>query len=142
MWEKLLLRDSNGKIAETLSLINPYKDVSLDNSTREFLKAILWEINKYRFYNQLSEFEDLNYIDNKSEIEALISSNDNLIKLIQSGRYFELPLKRARYFERWKKVGRIGLKSLLTKEIETLKDDWDLTQTHGTQKSMILKELK
>lgn len=142
MWEKLLLRDSNGKIAETLSLINPYKDTSLDNSTREFLKAILWEINKYRFYNQLSEFEDLNYIDNKSEIEALISSNDNLIKLIQSGRYFELPLKRARYFERWKKVGRIGLKSLLTKEIETLKDDWDLTQTHGTQKSMILKELK
>lgn len=142
MWERLLLKDSNGQIAETLSLINPYKDNSLDNETREFLKAILWEINKYRFYDKLSEYEDLNYIDNKTQIENLIATNDAIIKLIQNGRYFELPLKRARYFERWKKVGRIGLKSLLLKEYETLKDDWDLTQTHNTQKSMIIKELK
>jgi len=65
-----------------------------------------------------------------------------LSNLTQSGRYFELPLKRARYFERWKKVGRIGLGNLLTKELETLKDDWDLTQTHGSHKSMIVKDLK
>jgi hypothetical protein len=69
----------------------------------------------------------LTYEENAKEIEALIHSDDNLIKLISSGRYFELPLKRARYFERWKKVGRTGLFKTLNKELETLKDDWDLT---------------
>lgn len=142
MWEQLLIKDSNGQIAESLMLINPYQDNNLDNDTQKFLKAILWEINKYRYAEQFTEFADLNYLDNANEIDVLIRTNDTLINLTQSGRYFELPLKRARYFERWKKVGRIGLRNLLTKELETLKDDWDLTQTHGSHKSMIVKDLK
>ena len=108
-------------------LINPYQNNNLSNEDAAFLKAILWEINKYRFREQLGEFTHLTYEQNAKEIEELIHSDDNLIKLISSGRYFELPLKRARYFDRWKKVGKNKLFDVLNKELQTLKDDWDLT---------------
>lgn len=142
MWEQLLVKDSNGNIADSLTLINPYQNNNLDTDTQEFLKAILWEINKYRFKDQIGGYISLNYIDDKTEIEALIQTDENILKLINSGRYFELPLKRARYFERWKKVGRIGLKNTLIKELETLKDEWDLSNTSSSQKSLITKELR
>ena len=141
-WEKLLVRDAKGQISDALLLINPYDSHNLSNEDAKFLKSILWEINKYRYRDQLGQYINLTYADNESEIESLIHSDDNLTKLISSGRYFELPLKRARYFERWKKVGRIGLKNLLTKELETLKDDWDLTQTHLSHRSQMMKDLK
>ena len=141
MWEKLLVKDSKNQISDTLTLRNPYTDTSLDKETAQFLKSILWEINKYRFKDKLGDHTDWTYKENASEIDEFLMSNDAAVKIFQS-RYFELPLKRARYFERWKKVKRIGLKDLLLKEYETLKDDWDLTKTHGTQRSMISKELR
>ena len=140
-WEKLLVKNSQGEIAETLQLINPYAENNLSTEDVKFLKSILWEINKFRFSNKLGHFQDLTYADNEKEIEALIRTEDSIIKLMQSSQYFELPLKRARYFERWKKVGRMGLKNLLLKEYETLKDDWDLTETHTSHKSKMMKEL-
>lgn len=141
-WEKLLVKDSTGKISDALLLINPYQNNNLTNEDVTFLKAILWEINKYRFKDQLGQFMHLTYDENAQEIEDLIHYDDNLIKLISSGRYFELPLKRARYFERWKKVGRTGLFKMLNKELETLKDDWDLTYTHQSHRSAMMKELQ
>ena len=50
-WERLLVKDDKGNIAENLILINPYTDHSLDKETADFLKGILWEINKYRYKN-------------------------------------------------------------------------------------------
>ena len=140
-WENLLVKDSQGKISEILSLKNPYTDATLDKDTAEFLKGILWEINKFR-YSTLQEWQDLNYKEHKAEIESIIASEDAVRKLINSGEYFYLPLRRARDFERWKKVGKIGLKNLLLKELETLKDDWDLTQTHRSHRSQMMKEFK
>lgn len=140
-WENLLVKDAEGNISEILSLKNPYTDHSLTTDEAEFLKGILWEINKFR-YSELQQYQTLNYADNKKEIENLIKTDETIQKFISSGEYFYLPLRRAREFERWKKVGRIGLKDLLLKEIETLKDDWDLTQTHESHKSQMIRELK
>lgn len=140
-WEDLLLKDSKGQISETLSLRNPYTDEQLDKKTADFLKGILWEINKFR-YPELSEWRDLNYQDNPSKVETLIHSEDSIIKLINSGEYFYLPLKRAREFERWKKVGKMGVATVVLKEFKTLKDDWDLTQTHKSHTNQMMKELK
>jgi hypothetical protein len=84
----------------------------------------------------------LNYVDNEEEIDRLIKTEDSIIKLFQSGQYFELPLKKARHFERWRKVGRAGLGKVLLQEFDNLKDDFDLTQTSSSHKSVISKTLK
>jgi hypothetical protein len=52
-WEKLLVKNSQGEIAETLQLINPYAENNLSSEDVKFLKAILWEINKFRFSDKL-----------------------------------------------------------------------------------------
>ena len=128
-------------MSETLTLRNPYTDTTLSKEQADFLKGILWEINKYRFKNVFGEYKELTYKKNSVEIDNLLRSDGEANKIFQ-GRYFELPLKRARYFQRWRKVGKIGLKSLLLKEFDTLRDDWDLSKMHSTQRSMISKTLK
>jgi hypothetical protein len=85
---------------------------------------------------------ELNYLDHEKEIEELIKSDDSIIHLISSGRYFELPLKRARQFERWRKVTRTGLGKVLMQEFDTLKDDFDLTQTSSKHHSLISRTLR
>jgi CHASE3 domain sensor protein len=80
---------------------------------------------------------ELNYLDHEKEIEQLIKSDDSIIQLMTSGRYFELPLRRARQFERWRKVTRTGLGKVLMQEFDTLKDDFDLTQTSSKHHSLI-----
>jgi hypothetical protein len=52
-WEKLLVKNAQGEIAETLQLINPYAENNLVPEDVKFLKAILWEINKFRFSDKL-----------------------------------------------------------------------------------------
>ena len=141
IWEDLLVKDVDHKVSETLTLRNPYTDTTLSKEQADFLKGILWEINKYRFKNVFGEYKELTYKKNSAEIDALLRSDGEANKIFQ-GRYFELPLKRARYFQRWRKVGKIGLKSLLLKEFDTLRDDWDLSKMHSTQRSMISKTLK
>lgn len=142
-WEKFLIKDSKGNISESLTLINPYGKHNLSNEDEKFLKAILWEINKYRFRSQLGEDKlELNYLDHEKEIESLIKRDDSIIQLMTSSRYFELPLRRARQFERWRKVSRTGLGKVLMQEFDTLKDDFDLTQTSSKHQSLISKTLR
>lgn len=140
MWEQLLVKGTDNQISDTLMLKNPYTDESLDNTAKDFLKAILWEINKYRYRDVFGEHLDWHYKDNAREIDNFLKTDSEAAKIFQE-RYFELPLKRARYFERWKKVGRLGVKTLLTKELDTFKDDWDPSKMHNTQRSQISKEL-
>lgn len=143
MWTRLLVKDQSGEISKTLMLRNPYQDNSLSKEDALFLKSILWEINKHRYSNLLSDYINLTYEKDANQINGLLfDSGTEINKLITSQRYFELPLKRARYFERWKKVGRLGLSNLLKKELETLRDDWDPTKVHGSQKSMIAAQLR
>lgn len=143
MWTDLLVKDTNGEISKSLMLRNPYTDKTLTKEQSDFLKAVLWEINKFRYNKFLFEYTDWTYEKNSKEIEGLLFSGDSEIsKLVSNQRYFELPLKRARYFERWKKVGRLGIPALLLKEIENLRDDWDPMQMHGTQRSLIASELR
>jgi len=81
MWEKLLVKDSKNQISDTLTLKNPYTDISLDKETVQFLKAILWEINKYRFKDELGNHTDWTYKENASEIDELLMTNDSAIKI-------------------------------------------------------------
>lgn len=140
LWEKFLVKDTKGNIAKELLLKNPYQDTTLSKADADFLKAVLWEINKFRF-KELKSYRHLNYEKDKVQIEEILN-NEIADKLYQTKEYFELPLKKARYFERWKKVGRVGVQSLLMQEIESIKDDWDLTKEHGTQRSKISQELR
>lgn len=140
LWEKFLVKDTKGNIAPVLQLKNPYEDSTLSKDESEFLKAILWEINKYRL-PELSQYRNLTYAKNKEEIDGIIVQELNE-KVNQTKEYFELPLKKARYFERWKKVGRIGVTSLCMSELESLRDDWDLTKEHSAMRSKISQEIK
>lgn len=143
MWEDLLVKDKNGEVSKSLMLRNPYTDKTLTDQQAKFLKAILWEINKYRYHKYLYEYTNLTYETNQAQIEDILFDPDSEAnKLISNQRYFELPLKRARYFERWKKVSRMGVGTVVSKELKNLKDDWDPTQMHGTQRSMIATELR
>lgn len=145
LWEKLLEKDSSGKISARMRLQDPYSDhCTLTLEEKEFLKGILWEINKYLHADAFEQYRHLNYKDNKAEIDRIIRSREDpaISKIVyghdgKSGTYFNLPLKRARYFQRWKKVKRANLTSLLQKELETLRDDWDPSKMHATQRSQV-----
>ena len=47
-YEALFEHDSDGKIAQTFTLQNPYGTNSLTNIQREYLEEILWQINRLR----------------------------------------------------------------------------------------------
>jgi hypothetical protein len=70
IWERLLQHDGK-KLNPQMLFKNPYDDTNdLTELDRNFLKAYLWEINKYRL--NLSDLEiQWTYEKDKDKIEAL-----------------------------------------------------------------------
>jgi hypothetical protein len=94
MWEDLLEKDESGKVKKELIIKNPWDSrANLSDSDRNFLKQILWEINKY-ILNVPAEYMQMSYKGNENKIDSL-----RQVKEAKSdGSYFFLPLKRASGF--------------------------------------------
>lgn len=140
IWENLLVKNSDGSISETLMLKNPYSDKTLSQEDSDFLKAILWEINKYRLHLS-SDLAQLNYLDDAKRIEQELVTNTKLTSALQK-QYFELPLRRATDFLRLKNIGRIGITSYFQKKLKQGADEYDPRQLHSSHSSRISDELK
>lgn len=140
IWEDLLVKDADGKIAKTLTVKNPYTDTSLDPDQVKYLKGILWEINKFRL-NLPAELKNLTYLENAKDIEAALVTNNKLINAIDKGTYFELPLRKASDFDRIRKIPRSGIGTQFKKILQNMTDELDPRQLHASySKSLSAKE--
>jgi hypothetical protein len=73
---------------------NPYDNTNdLDKIDREYLKAILWEINKFRLPDIDSNIRAKDYSDD-------ILNLNTVKEAINNDKYFEIPLKRGGTFSR------------------------------------------
>jgi len=132
IWENLLVKDAEGKISKEMMLRNPYQDKTLSKEDSDFLKAILWEINKYKPSSKIpAELRELNYIDDSTRIEQELKTNPNLVAALEKS-YFELPLRRANDFLRLKNLGRIGISEYFTKKLKQGADEYDPRLLHST----------
>lgn len=137
LWRELMLKEENGKtLSKSLSLRDPYTDKTLSDEQKEFLKAILWEINKYQL-NLSDELKNLHYPEDKDAIDTVIATDSAIITAISRGSYFYLPLRRANDFQRLKNMGRVGLTDWFDKQWDALKEDYDPRNLHGSHRSSI-----
>jgi hypothetical protein len=91
---------------------NPYdKSNDLTELDREFLKAYLWEVNKYRL--KISD-ESTSWTYDKHEKEILnFSAVADAIKNNDS-EYFQLPLAKAQSFQRLSHLPDYGIGKFFT----------------------------
>lgn len=136
-WEQFLVHEDN-KVGSDLMLKNPYDNAVYMNSVdRQFLKEILWEINKFQLKIK-GEAVKWTYKNHAKEIDAM----QEVIDAINSGRYFQLPLRRASHFQRLKKLGS-GIK--ITEQFstwwESLRDEYDPRFLHNSQAEQLKNDL-
>lgn len=99
---------------------NPYAsdpDNAMGDSQREYLKAILFEINKYKLGME-DETVDV------SSMETL-TKHPKIITAIKSGKYFEMPLMRTELMDRHGKVLHGGIKGIVQNAKEYLGEIYD-----------------
>lgn len=137
IWRELMVKEPDGKtLSKSMMLRNPWEDKTLTEEQANFLKAILWEINKYQ-HNFSAELKDLSYPEDAAEIESQIVSNNKIRDLIANDSYFYLPLRRASDFQRLKAIGRIGMTGWFEKKWDSLRTDYDPRELHGSQIKML-----
>lgn len=137
IWADLIEKDPNGNYTKELKLYNPYDTtLSLDPRDVAFLKKILWEIQKYILPDITEEQRKWHYEGHETDILSLSSVTD----AIDSGRYFQIPLRRASSFERLKKISKIGLIQWFKKTWDSLKDEYDPRQLHSSAETRIAAE--
>lgn len=130
IWENLLVHDASGKVDKELKIKNPWSSENkLGEEDREFLKKILWEINKYLLPGIPKDYLNLQYKGNETKIDALQSVKEAKT----SGKYFELPLCRADDFQRISTLSSSNLKKFFTAQIDTLRDSIDYRQVHSSR---------
>lgn len=118
LYDDLFVYTDDGKLAKNLSVKNPFDSKSgLNSSQIEYLRLILWEINKFKIPKLTLEQRQMSF----KEGEKLEETK----KYINSGEYFEIPLKRASEFQRLKDFNNVGVKQYFNKKWEELKDTVD-----------------
>lgn len=136
IWENFLEKDQNGKISHELKLKNPYSPkCDLTPEDKEFLKEILWEINKFQLH--LTKHIDLTY----KKDHAIIDAIPEVQEAITTEKYFYLPLRRAQAFQKLKKLGSIGVTNAFKAWWENLKDDYDPRLLHNYQQHRINSQI-
>lgn len=126
--------DSQGKLDSRLILKNPYDANSrLSPIEREYVKTILWELNKFKSHLSSAEMQ-------LSEVEG--SKLDKIKELIadSEGSYFLVPLKRGTEVRR---VSGLTINNVIqeTKQrFEDMKDLYDPREIIDSQKEAISKQ--
>ena len=124
LYDDLFVITDNGKLLNNLTVKNPFNSNSgLNQSQIKYLKTILWSINKFKIPKLSSEQRKMSY----TEAEKL----EEVKNYINSGEYFEIPLRRASEFQRLKNFNEIGIKQYFSKKFNELKDTID--QRHITE---------
>ena len=137
IWESLMVKDSEGDLSNNLLLKNPYSETNMDPRDRQFLKEILWEINKWRIPRLDLKYQTMSYKGHEAEIDNL-----EQVRLYQaSEKYFELPLRRGSDFNRMRNIGHIGWMNFFNKAWQNLRDDFDLRGVHADVSAEIDRQL-
>jgi hypothetical protein len=108
--------DNKNEVSEKMMAKNPYDSKSLlKDSEREYLKQILFEIQKYQL--NLKK-EDIKNID-ISTLESIEQTDKTgkLTKAIITGEYFKIPLVRSDQIDKYGKVMFGGIQGI-TKSIK------------------------
>lgn len=134
IWERLLWSEG-GKLSKRLMFKNPYdKSNDLTELDREFLKAYLWEINKYRL--KISD-ESTFWTYDKHEREILnFSAVADAIKNNDS-EYFQLPLAKAQSFQRLSHLPDYGIGKFFTAKWQDFRETYDPRALHSERRRQI-----
>lgn len=137
IWQSLMVKDGEGDLADSLLLKNPYSETNMDPRDKQFLKEILWEINKWRIKGLDLKYQTMAYKGNEAEIDNLEQVRDAQSK----DTYFELPLRRGSDFNRMRNIGHIGWMNFFNKAWQNLRDDFDLRGVHADVSTEIDRQL-
>lgn len=135
MWEDLLLHDKDNKLIGDLILKDPYDTHSnLSETDKDFLKKILWEINKYRLPGISDDDLKRHYEGaNKAKIDSIAS----VVEAKVSGSYYELPLTRAESFQKFINIGKSGFDKWKQAKLEELRDNFDQRRLHNERRKQL-----
>lgn len=104
----------NGDISNIWSVKNPYLEDERNTMTdveRDYLKKILFQINKYKL-----EIEDTDSIDLTSKATlATTTAGQKVLASIESGKYFEMPIIRNQQWTRAGALWKDGYKGYVDK---------------------------
>lgn len=111
-YENLWVTDNTGKISSDWITKNPYEQNlknNLSDPERQYLKEMLFEINKYKL-----GIEDADDVDIEN-LDTLGSSNNGrkILNAINDGSYFEMPLIRNQQVSRVSSVWIGGFKGMI-----------------------------
>lgn len=133
IWEHLLIHDADGKVNKDMMIKNPWGNTDLTELDKQYLKEILWEINKYRLVGLTEEQRFIHYKGHEHEIDSL----DAVKNAKDDESYFMLPLSRADNFQKWLKRKDFGWKNYYKAKWEEFKDNHDPRQLHQERAKQI-----
>jgi hypothetical protein len=135
VWEDLLKKDADGKRSPDLKFLNPYTETSefVDPEDIEFLKEILWEINKYLLPGLKDEERSWRYKEHEKEILELHSVKE----WMETSRYFNVPLRKASDFDRARGARHNGIVKTVSQWWDSVWDEIDPRQLHATARAQV-----
>ena len=117
---KVFYKTTNGKLDPEMLFKNPYKDESLKTYESEYLKFMLWQINKWKIKGLTEADKKLSY----KEAEKLEAVKEEISKGY-GGVYFEVPLRKGMDYTRMKQLTRENIVDAAKEKIGDLKDLFD-----------------
>lgn len=124
----LFEKKADGKtISDELKVKNPFLATSkLTTFQKEYLKEILWQINKFKISGLTIEQLNKSF----KEVENL----ESVQKAIQKDEYFKIPLKRASDSSKVSQMTISNIKQIILNKVEEFKDVFDPRQISKERK--------
>lgn len=110
-FQNMWFKTSNGNISMEWRTKNPYSDSledSMTESEKEYLKGILFEMNKRKLNIPKSELDKANITTLESMEKTMPSTYQKIVKMIADKTYFKMPLVRSQQIGRHTSVIRKG----------------------------------
>ena len=136
IWEPFIERDNTGKFTKELRIVDP-KKANLSTQDTLFLNQMLWEIQKFILPNITREQQSWRFEDHQTDILNL----PEVQEAMNSGSYYQLPLRRAAAFDRMRNLRKQGgIETAFKRYWDTLQDDYDPRQLHTSAQKIISNE--
>ena len=129
LYRDLFVKNANGDVHSDFCVKNPY-DMSNDLNPyqREYLKKILWQINKYRLKLSAADMK-LGY--------TKAPENKKVSEAIANGTYFEVPLVQATGWQQIVHAPISDMKKVASQKVKQVQDYVDPRQlTEGQRKNI------
>lgn len=112
---------------------NPFKDV-MSNADSEYLKFMLWQINKWRVKGLSKEERNLNYTEAYKLDKVISAMNDSV--------FFEVPLEKGMAYTKMKGMTQSNITATINRQISDMKDWFDKREITDEQEIDLAKQTR